>query len=67
MSGNYKKCLEVYRQSVSMAKDTVAGIKYFLRNIKDDYEQLVDKGCDKTALAIIVDKVCEGAYISPEQ
>ena len=67
LSGNYKKCLEVYRLSVSMAKDTVAGIKYFLRNIKDDYEQLVDKGCDKTALDIIVDKVCEGAYISPEQ
>ena len=67
LSGNYKKCLEVYRLSVSMAKDTVSGIKYFLRNIKDDYEQLEEKGCDKTALDIIVDKVCEGAYITPEQ
>lgn len=67
LSGNYKKCLEVYRHSVSMAKDTVTGIKYFLRNIKDDYEQLEEKGCDKTALDIIVDRVCEGAYITPEQ
>ena len=67
LSGNYKKCLEVYRRSVSMAKDTVSGIKYFLRNIKDDYEQLEEKGCDKTALDIIVDKVCERAYITPEQ
>lgn len=67
LSGNYKKCLEVYLKSVSMAKDTVAGIKYFLRNIKDDYEQLAEKGCDKTALNIIVDKVCEAAFVSPAQ
>ncbi len=67
LSGNYKKCLEVYLKSVSLAKDTVAGIKYFLRNIKDDYEQLAEKGCDKTALNIIVDKVCEAAFVSPAQ